>query len=109
MRGDKFFSYPIKVLYLPSSESYSSYMISVPKRVFKKAVTRNLIKRRIREVIRTSGYTTNSYSSNFDFALIYIGKEVPLYSQLKESIDNALEKIFNSTKKSADIPIDNSN
>lgn len=52
--GQKFFLGPFRVTHLENSsgEAGIKVMIGVPKRNFKKAVDRNLIKRRIREAYR---------------------------------------------------------
>lgn len=57
-KGSSFYLFPFKVIYLensqysPSKEVPNQILISVPKRKFKRAVDRNLLKRRIREAYR---------------------------------------------------------
>ena len=56
-KGETFFHYPFKVVYqnIASEEGNmqpNAVMVSVPKRNFKRAVKRNLLKRRIRESYR---------------------------------------------------------
>ena len=53
-KGKSFNSFPIRISWLEIAESTSpvKIVISVPKRIFKKAVDRNKIKRQIREVYR---------------------------------------------------------
>ena len=51
-KGETFFHYPFKVVYQnianeEGNEQPNSIMVSVPKRNFKRAVKRNLLKRRI--------------------------------------------------------------
>ena len=53
--GSSFLVYPFRIIWL-SSETNSEFpvqvLISVPKKKFKRAVDRNLLKRRIREIYR---------------------------------------------------------
>jgi ribonuclease P protein component len=53
--GSMLVSHPVRILYHASGEEgdYTARMaVSVPKRLFKRAVDRNLLKRRIREAYR---------------------------------------------------------
>ena len=59
--GNRSFSaFPLRVVYMPVDESMSkdtaSILISVPKKKFKRAVKRNLVKRQIREAYRKNKY-----------------------------------------------------
>lgn len=74
--GNSVFVYPIKLVYtsIHSEHSPSLYSNSVPKRAFKKAVTRNKIKRHLREAFRLNKKDLNVYLTNQDkqIALMYI-------------------------------------
>ena len=52
--GKSFKEYPIRVMYMPLEESDATakLLITVPKKRFKKAVSRNKVKRLIRETYR---------------------------------------------------------
>ncbi len=51
--GSSFYLYPFKVITLPADTSkLHQVLFSVPKRLFKRAVDRNLLKRRMREAYR---------------------------------------------------------
>ena len=53
--GNTVIKYPIKLFYLPIENSHKTKAaFSVPKHNFKKAVTRNRIKRQLRESISSS-------------------------------------------------------
>ncbi|SRR5260221_5803324 len=79
-KGSSFYLYPFKVLFLPNERSINQIMVSVPKSIFKRAVDRNAIKRRIRE-----GYRLNKAKLHsdifFSIAYIYTAKEI-LQSEL---------------------------
>lgn len=66
----------------------SEVMISVPKKIFKKAVDRNRIKRMMRESIRTKK------NLGFTIAFIYNSENIESF----EKIDNDIKKIFENIK-----------
>ena len=72
-------------------------MISVPKRQHKKAVSRNLIRRRIRESYRLNREILESVPG-LDFAVVYISSEILDYNQINTALKNALSKL----KKNSD-------
>jgi len=90
--GSVLFSHPLKVLYLPNNTHFSRVVISVPKRLFKRAVKRNRIKRQIREILRRDHFRDFS-KTGVDLFILFIGKELPDYNFLNEKIKNVLEKI----------------
>ena len=67
-------------------------MISVPKKMFKRAVKRNLLKRRIRECWRKQKHALIS-ADGTDILFIYPTKEVQTYEQLYSCIGQIIEKI----------------
>ena len=90
--GTVIFNHPLKALYLPNDTQFSRVVISVPKRLFKRAVKRNHIKRQIREILRRAHF--RDFSRNgVDISLLFIGKELPDYNLLNEKIKDVLEKI----------------
>lgn len=97
--GKSFKEYPFKVVYNETDGQHSSnqILISVPKRRFGKAVTRNRIKRLIRETYRLSKQQliekSNEEGKYFAFAFVYIGKDIPKYAPLMDAMQNALQKL----------------
>ena len=87
-KGSSFYLYPFKVFFLANRDPqypYHQILISVSKKNFKKAVDRNLIKRRIRE-----GYRLNknllSGQNKLVIAYIYSAKEILPSAQIHERL-----------------------
>ena len=66
-------------------------MVSVPKKMFKRAVKRNLLKRRIRESWRKQKHTLNT--SGTDILFIYPTKEIQTYGQIYSAVEHIIGKI----------------
>ncbi|HNR74350.1 MAG TPA: ribonuclease P protein component [Cyclobacteriaceae bacterium] len=91
-KGSSFYLSPFKIIYLkhPDSTLPNQILISVPSRQFKKAVDRNLIKRRIREAYRTQ---KSNLTQPLIFAIVYTAKEILPFSEVKTKILIALTKL----------------
>ena len=72
---------------------YSKVLFSVPKRKFKRAVDRNLLKRRLKEVYRLNKNLISD-KSNYNIAFLYIAKEICEFEQL----ETAMVKLLTSIK-----------
>ena len=103
--GKSFVSYPVKVVVLPTLLNTSFPVqagFSVSKKIFKRAVKRNRIKRLMREAYRLNKYTLYNQLHNQQLAVffIYIGKELPLYSSIETAIKKALQLIPKKSEES---------
>jgi len=95
--GASFLSYPLKIVYL-KSELPTRFPVqaafSVSKKNYKRAVKRNLLKRRMRESYRTNKY---SLYKNCDKQLavffIYVGKEIMEYQKIEAALIKALLRL----------------
>lgn len=67
-------------------------MVSVPKKSFKRAVKRNLLKRRIRESWRRQKHML-SVEGNLDILFMYAVKEVLTYEEIYAAIGQIIENL----------------
>jgi len=87
------FVYPFRVLYLSQSEDFSSpqMLISVSKKRYKKAVDRNLIKRRTREAYRLNKGKYNNLPEYIAF--MYIAKTIEPFDKIEKKLCQILQSI----------------
>ena len=90
--GKVLFRHPIKAFCLPTGDiGYPRYVFTVPKKLFKRAVKRNLLKRRMREAVRLN---QEAILGGFcaDFLLVYIGRDVCPYEAIETAVKDILAK-----------------
>lgn len=66
-------------------------MVSVPKKNFKRAVKRNLLKRRIRESFRRQKYSLENTGT--DILFIYGSREILTYAEIFDAVGRIIDKI----------------
>jgi ribonuclease P protein component len=99
--GNSFLSYPLKVVFL-KNDSFQANPVqaafSVSKRNFKRAVKRNLLKRRMRESYRLHKpkFYQDLAEKNIQISLmfVYVGKEILEYEVIEKATISALKKIL---------------
>ncbi len=93
--GKAFTIYPLRVLYVPATDPPNKVLISVPKRSFKKAADRNLLKRRIREAYRTQKNILLQQGKPFHIAFVYLGREILNFNIIDKKLKEALFRLVN--------------
>ena len=98
--GKKVKEYPITIIYSPAElllTTQFQLLISVPKRLFKKAHDRNYIKRCIREIVRKNKHELETQLETNDkkliFAIVYTSKEQLTFSVLEQKLVKAIAKL----------------
>lgn len=96
-KGQSFVAFPLRVVYLPMEEESLvpvSILISVPKKRFRRAVKRNLIKRQIREAYRVRKYDLIDplvkKNKRMLVAFLYLDKEIRSFVEMEKAMTKAL-------------------
>jgi ribonuclease P protein component len=80
-----------------NGEERNRILISVPKKLFKRAVKRNLLKRRIRECWRKQKRTLN-IEKGLDILFMYSTKDILTYQEIYSQIEEIIGKLNNGSK-----------
>ncbi len=97
--GQSIAAFPVLGIYTthPKTDIPLQTAVTVSKKHFKKAVTRNLIKRRMKEAwrLRKNDFTERLAQSNLSvhIILIFIGKEVLSYADIDKGIKKLIKKL----------------
>lgn len=106
--GESFIAYPFRVVYnfVEKQDAPAAMFISVPKRHFKHAVDRNLIRRRSKEAYRLNKHKLIDVLINnnkkLELAIIYLDKEIENYDKLEPKIIKVIEKLIKITQNRND-------
>ena len=100
-KGSSFYLHPLKVYFRPNLDSDSNQvLISVSARNFKRAVDRNLIKRRMREAYRLNKHKLPS--NHLALAFIYSAKEILSFQGIEQKMLMAFGRLQKHMKSSID-------
>jgi len=104
--GNVFYMPFFKVIWLKSDLELpfpAQIAFSVPKRIFRHAVTRNLLKRRMREAYRKNKYILYDFLGTENvrivFLLIFRDVKVPDYLTIEKSMRKLIGKLINDAGK----------
>ena len=106
LSGNTFLCYPLKVVWkveLLEMPHPAQVVFSVPKRLFKRAHDRNLLKRRMRETYRLRKHELyellDTNGKKIVFMLVYIAKEKVEYQQLESAMNKVIVKLGKSFRE----------
>ena len=95
-KGSSFFVYPFKVIYFSGTTPVTQVLFTVPKKSFKKAVDRNLIRRRVKEAYRLNKHIIlpdQEKSLSLSIAFIYVAKDILPYKQIETKLKKCLLRL----------------
>ncbi len=106
--GQSFASYPVRIVWLfvdDDADSPASVLFSIPKKNIKQAVTRNLIRRRMREIYRENKQTLYESLQRTNrkclLALIYTGSKVQTSAAIEPKIIISLQRLIRENEKNS--------
>ena len=77
----------------PNGAETDRIVVSVPKKLFKRAVKRNLLKRRIREAYRTQKSLLGAAEERRDILFIYNAPEVLPFETIRAAVAEVLTRL----------------
>jgi ribonuclease P protein component len=105
--GDFFFTPLFKVLWMKSPAQLSfpaQVAFSVPKKGFRSAVTRNLLKRRMREAYRKNKYLFYDQLQHTGICIVFIisfrRNSVAAYIEIEKAMIETIERLASAASKS---------
>lgn len=102
--GQSVLVYPLRLVYCETTFVDDVLMktgVSVSKKHFKKAVERNKIKRLLREAYRLNKTAYfNNIPTQYALMILYIGKNVPKYIEVEQSLNKLFQKFIDKESKS---------
>ncbi len=104
-KGNVFHTNSLRIIWVNSqsiSEFQARMAVTVPKKIFNKAVSRNILKRRIREIYRKHKEDffsdLNSANMNIDFIILYNTGTILKSSEIEPEIILTLQRLVKESK-----------
>lgn len=106
-QGASFGQYPLRLVWMPieirRSEYPVQFALSVPKKNFKKAATRNTLRRRMREAYRLNKPQIYSElgdcEQQYAFMVLYTSREMLPYQEIEKAMQQTIRRFIKKVKQ----------
>ncbi len=104
--GKSFSVYPLRMIFFMDESvntlAMPKFTCSVSKRYFKTAVSRNLLKRRMREAYRhcKSRFQNAEAKGQLEIMVLFVGKETMDYATIAKAMEKGMKKMESRKSKS---------
>jgi ribonuclease P protein component len=96
--GSAITRFPLRLLYLETElpkDTQVQAAVTVSRKAFRNAVSRNRIKRLMRESYRLNkALVFNNIEGNFAFLFLYLGKEMPTFKEVERTMQSLLKNFI---------------
>ena len=96
--GSSFYLHPLLLKYQAGNGSLHQVLFTVSKKNFKRAVDRNLLKRRLREAFRLNKSLMQGKDTIYNLGFVYVGKTVLSYWEIEDKLKLLLKRLPNRGK-----------
>ncbi|MBR1543976.1 MAG: ribonuclease P protein component [Muribaculaceae bacterium] len=100
-RGHSVIAYPVRCVYVVKSEAEgdAQFLITIPKKKIRKAVSRVLLRRRIREAYRLNRDLLPQVEGRVQMAFVWLSDEPATYSVIEAKVKEILTRIATASQK----------
>lgn len=92
-QGKRFVVWPIRITYMPITETPTEVLVWAPKSLFKHAVDRNRLRRQMREAYRLNKHVLMDADKHYHLAFNYIDKELQDFKIINKAVIKALKRL----------------